>query len=88
MHHSVAALFVDVVVTVVGDGANTFFWTDKCLHEHSVTALAPDLVVAIPKRIVEKITVQEALLIFNGCATFEVSCPFKCSESTCGFGIR
>jgi hypothetical protein len=54
VHHSVAALFVDFMVTVVGDGANTFFWMDKCLHGHSITALAPDLVVAIPSELSKK----------------------------------
>jgi hypothetical protein len=52
------------VVTTIEDGANTFFldilmaaWS----HGQSLSILAPTLVGAVPKRLVRKRTVQEAL---------------------------
>jgi hypothetical protein len=50
-----------VLVTEIGDGANTFFWSDKSINARSVSDIAPRLLLTVPKRIVSKRTVREAL---------------------------
>jgi hypothetical protein len=55
------AIFSRVLISVVGDGANTMFWTGKWLHGERISDLAPRQFGIIPKRIVSKRTVQEAL---------------------------
>ena len=55
------ALFSSVLVTEIGNGANTFFWSDKWINARSVSDIAPRLLLTVPKRIVSKRTVREAL---------------------------
>jgi len=57
----VQAFFRLAVVSEVGNGANTLFWADKWLNGQSIADLAPHLLAGIPKRIVNKCTVEEAL---------------------------
>jgi hypothetical protein len=57
-----AFFFSEVVVTEVGDGSNTMFWSDKWLHGKRIADLAPKLFDTIPKRYVNNRTVQEAIL--------------------------
>ena len=54
VHPNVAAMFAISVVTSVGNGESTLFWTDKWLHGGSVDQLAPDLSLLIPKRVSKK----------------------------------
>jgi hypothetical protein len=49
------------MVSEVGNGAHTLFWTDRWLHGKSIAELAPRLLAGIPKRKVKSCTVQEAL---------------------------
>lgn len=49
------------VTSIIGDGANTLFWTDWWLNGQCIADLAPRLFAAIPKRRVKKRTVQDAL---------------------------
>jgi hypothetical protein len=50
-----------VLVSVVGNGANTLFWVDKWING-KVADIAPRLICTIPKRIINKRTVQEAMV--------------------------
>ena len=47
--------------SIIGDGANTLFWTDRWLHGQCIADLAPRLFAAIPKRRVKRRTVRDAL---------------------------
>ena len=62
VHGNAQALFDAAVTTVVGNGANTKFWTDRWLQGSSIKLLAPNLFATVPKRRVKKRTVQEALM--------------------------
>jgi len=53
----VRAFFSVAVNSVIGDGANTLFWTDRWLNGQCIADLAPRLFAAIPKRRVKKRTV-------------------------------
>jgi hypothetical protein len=55
------AFFSSMLVTEIGDGANTYFWSDKWINARSVSDIAPRLLLTVPKRIVSKRTVREAL---------------------------
>ncbi|GJM87571.1 hypothetical protein PR202_ga03538 [Eleusine coracana subsp. coracana] len=54
-------MFAASVISIVGDGAKTNFWTDRWLHEESLQNLAPALIALVPKRVLHKRSVQEAL---------------------------
>lgn len=56
------SFFSKVLITEVGNGANTMFWTDRWINKKSVSDIAPSLFSLIPKRITRRRTVQEALL--------------------------
>jgi hypothetical protein len=47
--------------TELGNGATTFFWTDRWLLGHRIADLAPRLFGIIPKRRVNKRTVVDAI---------------------------
>ena len=49
------------VCSEVGDGSSTLFWSDKWLHDKSITELAPRLMPAVVKLSVNRRTVKEAL---------------------------
>jgi hypothetical protein len=53
--------FSEVLISEVGNGANTLFWIDNWLQGRSISSFAPNLFSVIPKRIARR-TVQEALL--------------------------
>ncbi|WVZ63856.1 LOW QUALITY PROTEIN: hypothetical protein U9M48_013454 [Paspalum notatum var. saurae] len=55
------ALFNMAVATRVGNGVSTFFWTDWWLEDKTVAELAPNLFSLIPKGIVKRRTVSQAL---------------------------
>ena len=61
VHPNVKALFSIAVSTVVGDGGNTKFWTERWLHGRSVAEVAPHLVTLVPRRVINQRTVQQAL---------------------------
>ena len=82
MPRQVQAFFRFAVVSEVGNGANTLFWADKWLNGQSIADLAPHLLAGIPKRIVNKRTVEKALtdrawvLDIRGIMTVEVTVEF------------
>jgi hypothetical protein len=49
------------LISEVGDGNNTLFWTNKWINGRRISDLAPRLLHAILKAVVSKRTVQEAL---------------------------
>jgi hypothetical protein len=53
--------FSRVLISEVGNGANTLLWTDRWLHGERISELAPRLFGIIPKKFAQKRTVQEAL---------------------------
>ena len=55
-------MFAISITTQIGNGENTLFWTDRWIHGQSLLDLAPVLVVAVPKRILNRRTVAQALL--------------------------
>jgi hypothetical protein len=50
------------VVTKVGDGANTLFWKDRWPEGKNVQEIAPHVYALISKRVVERRSVQKALI--------------------------
>lgn len=61
MHRFASALFVASVCSVVGNGANTLFWTDKWLQGQSLLQIAPALINRVPANIRRRRSVQAAL---------------------------
>jgi hypothetical protein len=51
-----------VVVTVIGDGKNTYFWKDRWMDGKRIKEIAPALFAMVPKRIINTRKVSEALL--------------------------
>jgi len=54
-------MFAVSVVTSVGNGQKTLFWTDHWLHGYSIENLAPNVFKCIPPRLRKSRTVNEAL---------------------------
>ena len=59
---SIARSFSAVLVSEVGNGANTLFWVDKWINGKKVADIAPRLFCTISKRIINKRTVQEPMV--------------------------
>jgi len=57
------AFFSVAVVTEVGNGNHTLFWTDRWIHGQSIADLAPRLLEAIPLRRVKRRTVRGACTV-------------------------
>ena len=60
VHQSVKSFFSMAVVTQVGNGTNTLFWTDRWLHGQSLDMMVPHLFGAISSR-AKRRTVHEAM---------------------------
>lgn len=43
VHHKTRSMFVVSVVTSVGNGENTLFWSDHWMHGRSLEELAPEI---------------------------------------------
>ena len=61
VHSNTVALFAVSVVTSVGNGENTLFWSDRWLHGCSIENLAPNVFKCIPARLRKARTVKDAL---------------------------
>jgi len=61
IHGCAQSLFAAAVTMVVGNGANTKFWTDRWLNGCSIEFVAPHLFACLPKKRVNRRTVQETL---------------------------
>jgi len=55
-----SAMFAISVVTSVGNGENTMFWTDRWIHGCRLQDLAPNVFKSVPPRLRNKRTVAEA----------------------------
>lgn len=60
VHHSVKTFFSVAIISEVGNGMNTLFWTDRWLHGQSLDKLVPHLFGTTSNR-AKKRTVHEAL---------------------------
>jgi hypothetical protein len=58
------------VVTVIEDGANTLFWKDKWLQGKRIKEIVPAVCGMVPKRIINRRKVSEALLNFQWISDF------------------
>lgn len=54
-------LFAISVITEVGDGTSTAFWTDRWIHGQCIVDLAPDLMQFVRKRGWRNLTVSQAM---------------------------
>jgi hypothetical protein len=54
-------MFAILVVTTVGNGRNTLFWTDHWLHGHYLEILAPNVYNYVPLKLRRTRTVFEAM---------------------------
>ena len=61
VHPNVSTMFLTSVVTLVGNRKNTCFWMDRRLNGESISSLALALVSHVPKSILNRWTVKEAL---------------------------
>ena len=57
----VRSFFLVAIISEVGNGSHTLFWTDRWLHGQCIADLAPRLYATVPKRRIKKCIVQEAL---------------------------
>jgi hypothetical protein len=57
----VRSFFLVAIISEVGNGSHTLFWTDRWLHGQCIADLAPRLYATVPKRRIKKFTVHEAL---------------------------
>lgn len=56
------SFFSRVLITEIGNGSNTLFWTNRWINGRRVSHIAPRLFGIIPESITSKWIVQEALL--------------------------
>jgi len=54
-------MFAISIESIVGNGRDTLFWTDRWLHGCCLEDLAPEVVRCVPLRLRKKRTVSEAL---------------------------
>jgi hypothetical protein len=57
----VQSLIDMAIVTTIKDGSNTYFWKYRWLNGKAVREIAPAVAAMVPKRIVNKHRVNEAL---------------------------
>ena len=62
VHSNTSAMFAISVVTNVGNGENTLFWSDHWLLGENLEKLAPNVVKCVPPKIRRTRTVADALL--------------------------
>ena len=61
VYSQTSAMFAIAVESMVGNGRNTLFWTDRWLHGSSLESLAPNVVRCVPFKFRKNRTVHEAL---------------------------
>jgi hypothetical protein len=58
------------VVTVVGDGSDSFFWKDRWLNGRKIKDIAPNIYAMVPRRVVNRRRTNEALQNMSWTADF------------------
>jgi hypothetical protein len=71
VHRFASALFATSVCSMVGNGANTLFWTDKWLHSQSLLQIALALTNRVSMKIRRRRSVQAALTA-NGWVSMKI----------------
>lgn len=61
VHQNARAFFAMAMVTSVGDGSSTKFWSDRWIQGKTIAELAPNLVALVPQQEIKKRTVEEGL---------------------------
>jgi len=61
VHPNTSAMFAISIVTTVGNGWNTLFWTDRWLHGCCLEDLAPNIFSCVPLKLRRTRTVFEAM---------------------------
>jgi len=61
VYSNTSAMFATAIESMVGNGRNTLFWTDRWMHGCCLEDLAPNVVKCVALRIRKKRTVSEAL---------------------------
>ncbi|GJN12793.1 hypothetical protein PR202_ga31105 [Eleusine coracana subsp. coracana] len=61
IHPHARALFDISIITQVGNGRSTLFWSDRWLHDCSLGDIAPEVVASVPQRVIKTRTVEQAL---------------------------
>ena len=51
VHLNTSAFFAISVVTIVGNGENTLFWSDRWLHGQKLEILAPNVLKCVPPKV-------------------------------------
>lgn len=78
VHANSLALFAVLVVTSVGNGENTLFWSDRWMHGLSLEEIAPTVTKIVPLRIRKKKTVAQALHDHSWVAGIRGALPMAC----------
>jgi len=61
VHSNTTAMFAILIVTTVGSGQNTLFWTDHWVHGCCLEDIAPNVFKCVPLKLRKKRSVYEAL---------------------------
>jgi len=61
VHAHTSAMFAISMVTSIGNGKNTLFWSDRWIHGCRLEDLAPNVFKSVPIRVRNKRTMAEAL---------------------------
>jgi hypothetical protein len=75
VYPNVSVIFSALVISVVGGGTSTWFWTDGWLHRQSIQDLAPALFGLVPKRAGNRKAVYEAVQELRWVADIRGSLP-------------
>jgi hypothetical protein len=81
----VSAIFSAAIVSVLGSGESTLFWTGNWIDGTSIQAMAPALFGAVSGRR-RRAFFNDVLRVMLGCTTSQVHTRFKSSLSPCKCG--
>jgi hypothetical protein len=65
VQQQVKDLFAKSVISIIGNGNNTLFWTDNWVHGAAVRDIAPEVAAKVGKRVLYSTTVAQALADFQ-----------------------
>jgi hypothetical protein len=73
----VQSLIDMAVVTDVGDGTNTLFWKDRWINGQRISDIASSVYAMVPKRVINKQKVSEALMNLQWMSDFQGALSFQ-----------